>query len=346
MPQEPTYLDPKNDFAFKKIFGSEQNKDILITFLNDVLNHDHVGQIVEVTFLPTVKNPEIAAQKESLFDVLCRDQNGVQYIVEVQIARTDNFLKRAEYYASKAYSRQLEQGQDYSELKEVIFLAITDFVLFPKKNPGAVKTDHFILDKNTHEHDLKGFSFTFIELPKFKKKLHELENDTERWYFYLKHAPETVKAEYEELIKQTPILERAYDVLLRYNWNEAELNTYEGVLKNVRDAASKINYAHNEGIKQGRKAGIKEGIQKGREEGKKLGLQKGRLEGREEGEKLGLQKGRLEGRKEGKKEGEKLGLQKGAEKIAQQMFADGASTEKIQKWTGLSVAQIETLKGT
>ena len=309
MPQEATYLDPKNDFAFKKIFGSEQNKDILIAFLNDVLDHDHIGQIVEIAFLPTVKNPEVAAQKESLFDVLCRDQNGVQYIVEIQIARTDDFVKRAEYYAAKAYSKQLERGQDYSELKEVIFLAITDFVLFPKKNPDDVKTDHVILDKKTHEHDLKGFSFTFIELPKFKKKLHELESDKERWFYYLKHAPETVKAEYEELIKQSPILERAYDELLRYNWNEAELNTYEGVLKNVRDAASKINYARSEGMK----------------EGEKLGLQKG--------EKLGLQKG------------EKLGLQKGAEKIAKQMLTDGASVEKVQKWTGLSVAEIKALQG-
>ena len=66
----------------------------------------------------------------------------------------------------------------------------------------------------------------------------------------MKHAPETVKAEYEELIKQSPILERAYDALLRYNWNEAELNTYEGVLKNVRDAASKINYACREGCRK------------------------------------------------------------------------------------------------
>ena len=124
------FLDPKNDFAFKRIFGREENKDILIAFLNDMLDHHYIGQIVAVTFLLTIQDPDTVDQKESLLDVLCEDQLGRQYIVEMQIARTDHFLKRAQYYASKAYSRQLQRGHPYSDLKEVIFLAIVDFPLF------------------------------------------------------------------------------------------------------------------------------------------------------------------------------------------------------------------------
>ena len=231
-----TYLDPKNDFAFKKIFGREENKDILIAFLNDILDHEYIGQIVDVQFLPTVQNPDIAAKKQSILDVLCQDQDGVQYIVEMQVAKTAGFEKRAQYYASKAYSGQLEGGEGYEELKEVIFIAITDFVMFPEKE--AIKSDHILLDRKTGEHDLRDLYFTFIELPKFEKGIDELENNTERWYYYLKHAPKTFGEAYKKLISSTPVLERAYEALEKSAWSVEELRTYEQVLKRDRDNAA------------------------------------------------------------------------------------------------------------
>lgn len=91
--------------------------------------------------------PEIAAKKQRILDVLCTDQNGVQYIIEMQVAKTTGFEKRAQYYAAKAYARQLLPGEEYDQLKEVIFIAITDYVVFPEK--AAIKSDHLILDKQT-----------------------------------------------------------------------------------------------------------------------------------------------------------------------------------------------------
>jgi predicted transposase/invertase (TIGR01784 family) len=116
------FLDPKNDLAFRRIFGSEKNKDILIHFINDVLGLEGSDQIQEVTFQPTIQEPEIAVKKQSAVDVLCKDANGVLIIVEMQVAPQEGFEKRAQYYAAKAYSRQLNKGKlegaRYKDLKE------------------------------------------------------------------------------------------------------------------------------------------------------------------------------------------------------------------------------------
>ena len=148
------YLDPKNDVAFRKIFGTEKNKDILIHFLNDMLNFKGKSCIDTVEFLSPILDPEIALKKESIVDVLCKDKEGVQYIIEMQVSRSKGFEKRAQYYASKAYCRQADKSGVYANLKEIIFIAIANTVLFPDKK--EYKSDHIILDKNSHEHDLKG----------------------------------------------------------------------------------------------------------------------------------------------------------------------------------------------
>ena len=178
------FLDPKNDFAFRQVFGQEKNKDILIHFLNDVLDHTHIGRIVAVQFLERVHDPEIAAKKQSIVDIRCTDQTGREYIIEMQVAKQPGFEKRAQYYASKAYSRQLMPAAQYEQLKEVIFIAITDYIVFPEK--AAFKSDHLILDHKTQEHDLKDLYFTFIELPKFTKSTCELTSGLDYWCYYFK----------------------------------------------------------------------------------------------------------------------------------------------------------------
>ena len=131
------FLDPKNDVAFRRIFGTERNKDILIHFINDVLELKGANKIQEVTFLSPIQAPEIAAKKQSMVDVLCKDQNGVQIIIEMQVSPQEGFEKRAQYYAAKAYSRQLNKGKiegcRYQDLKAVIFIAIIDNIIFKDK---------------------------------------------------------------------------------------------------------------------------------------------------------------------------------------------------------------------
>src|SRR5271167_4021329 len=90
------FLDPKNDFCFKQIFGTEKNKDILIHFLNDMISFPDGAKIQTVTFLKPSQDPDAAAKKQSIVDVLCVDEKGSQYIVEMQVASTRGFEKRAQ----------------------------------------------------------------------------------------------------------------------------------------------------------------------------------------------------------------------------------------------------------
>jgi len=228
------FLDPKNDYAFKRIFGRKKNQDILIHFINDMLEFSGEACIKSVEFLQTNQDPEIAAAKQSSVDVMCTDELGRQYIVEMQVAKGQGFEKRAQYYAAKAYSRQLMEKELYINLKEIIFVAITDFEMFPDK--ADYKSNHVVLDKKTYSHDLKDFSFTFLELPKFKKSIDELSSIVEKWAYFFKHAEETTEDELSKIIGSDPVIKRAYEELNRFSWTEIELNTYEQEEKRALDA--------------------------------------------------------------------------------------------------------------
>ena len=268
------FLDPKNDFAFKSIFGTEKHKDILIHFINDMLEFVGENAIQNVSFLKTAKDPEIASQKQSLIDVLCTDSIGRQYIIEMQVAKTAGFEKRAQYYAAKAYGQQLQQGEDYTNLKEIIFIAITDFVMFPdKKNYYST---HCLLDKETYDHDLKDFSFSFLELPKFNKTIDELTNMIEKWEYFFKYAKNTSDEDLAKLVGADTIILEAYKALDRFHWTEIELNTYEQEEKRERDARSILNQA----VAEGKAEGIAEGEAIGEAKGKVLGKAEGIAEER------------------------------------------------------------------
>ncbi|WP_353277795.1 Rpn family recombination-promoting nuclease/putative transposase [Wolbachia endosymbiont (group A) of Agelastica alni] len=252
------FLDPKNNYTFRRIFGTEKNKDILIHFLNDILGRTGEAKIEDVAFLSPIQDPEIAAKKESIVDVLCRDSTGVRFICEVQVARTSGFEKRAQFYASKAYSSQAGVGDQYQNLKEVIFIAITDFILFSHKS--AYKSDHVILDKVTYEHDLKDFSFTFIELPKFPKtKEDQLENIVEKWCYFFKYASETSEKDLRKIVGSDVIIGKAYNELVGYNWTKEEQAMYEWIKKNEDDNVSCLKQKLNEGILIGHEKGKIEG---------------------------------------------------------------------------------------
>jgi predicted transposase/invertase (TIGR01784 family) len=265
------FLDPKNDVAFRRIFGSEKNKDILIHFINDVLELKSGDIIKEVTFLPTIQIPEIAAKKQSVIDVLCKDENGVQLIIEMQVSPQEGFEKRAQYYAAKAYSRQLNKGKEegarYIDLKSVIFIAISDNIIF--KDKVFYKSDHIILDKDSYTHDLKDFSFTFIELPKFKiTDINLLTNIIEKWCFFFKHADETSEADLRKIIGSDQVIERAYEELNQFNWTEEELLTYEQETKRIMDNKASEDYLIKTAEARGEARGEAKGAVKWKAEGK------------------------------------------------------------------------------
>ncbi|WP_419247533.1 Rpn family recombination-promoting nuclease/putative transposase [Wolbachia endosymbiont of Rhagoletis indifferens] len=216
----------------------------------------------------TIQDPDIAAKKQSIVDVLCRDENGVQVIVEMQVAKTKGFEKRAQYYAAKAYSRQADKGDQYHNLKEIIFIAIADCVLFPNKY--EYKSKHTIRDEDTNEHDLKDFYFIFIELPKFpKNKEDQLENIVEKWVYFFRYADETSEEELEKIIGSDVIIKKAYEELNRFNWSEKEFIAYEQEIKRILDEQAVLAQKLDDATEKGREEGILIGREKGREEGEK-----------------------------------------------------------------------------
>lgn len=274
------FLDPKNDIAFKRIFGTEEHKDILMHFLNDVLNLSGARHIEDVEFLSPIQDPEIVAKKQSIVDVLCRDAQGIQYIIEMQVAKTKGFEKRAQYYASKAYGNQANVGENYYNLKEVIFIAIADCIIFPEK--VAYKSDHVLLDKDTQDHDLKDLVFTFIELPKFTKKPGDvLEGIIEQWCYFFKYAEATREADLSKIFGTHSIVTQAYKALDKFHWTENELRLYEQEKKRVMDERAileqKLDDALEKGLTQGRAEGKAEGIETGKAEGRAEGIETGKL---------------------------------------------------------------------
>jgi predicted transposase/invertase (TIGR01784 family) len=308
------FLDPKNDVAFRKIFGSEKNKDILIKFLNDMIVFKEKKPIEEVTFLKPIQDPLIAQKKTSIVDVLCADGLGNTYIVEMQVAKDKGFEKRAQYYAAKAYCSQLDVNGKYEQLKEVIFLAITNFVMFPEKT--AYKSDHIILDKETHEHNLKDFSFTFLELPKVKKTFQDSVSMIEKWAYFFNNAKNTTEEEAEILLESTNPLSRAYCELMQFSWTEQEYTAYEQLKKKEDDLVACMDQKLDEGIEIGEVKGIKKGIKIGEAKGIKIGEAKGI----------------------------KIGEKKAKMQMAKDLLKAGVKIEVIMSASQLSREEIEALK--
>lgn len=240
------YADPKNDLVFKKLFGNEENKELLIDFINKVLPNKHVK---DIEYLPTNLEPDIRIKKQSILDVLCTDENGSKYIIEMQNAKEKGFEERAVYYASKTYATQMDKGGKYADLKEVIFIAITDFIMFPKKEDYI--STHTIRDNKTNEHDLKGFSFAFLELPKFNKQGNPQNID--QWCDLFKNAKNC-----KSVNTTDPIMKKAYETLEISNWSEQDLLDYQAYEKIILDNQAREDQVRDEGISIGKTKGINE----------------------------------------------------------------------------------------
>ncbi|MGL9759689.1 MAG: Rpn family recombination-promoting nuclease/putative transposase, partial [Wolbachia sp.] len=179
-------------------------------------------------------DPEIASDKQSIVDVLCKDSFGNRYIAEMQLARDKGFEKRAQLYAAKAYSRQ---SGNYIDFKKVFFIAISNSTLFPTEVEYI--STHNIRDIKTNGHYLKDFQFVFIELPKFtKSRVEELESTTERWCFFFKHAEDTTDEDLKDIAEKSPIIKLAYDELDKFSWEEEDLAAYEERVLSVQKEAA------------------------------------------------------------------------------------------------------------
>ena len=258
-------LDPKNDWAFKQLFGEEKNKRILISFLNDVLD-EHVLQgnkITNVTFLKVELDSEIAMLRQSIVDVLCKTKDGTHFILEMQKASDSGFIQRAVEYASRVYLSQRPKEKKkkndkggYKKMRPVIFLAVMEETLFPHKK--AYLSHHQIRDIITCEHDMKQMSFSFLELSKFHKEFGKLETNVEKWVYFFKHAENIEPERLKEILKEKSALGDAYKALERSGYTMEQLLEYDRYRLKEEEIAARLSDAEEKGAERERKKAEKE----------------------------------------------------------------------------------------
>ncbi len=215
------FVDVKNDIAFRKIFGNEKKTEIIISFLNAILKLEGDNRIKGVSIVNPFQLPRIAGEKASIIDVRAIDLKSRQFVIEMQIAETNGFDKRVQYYSCRDYSMQIDKGEDYPRLKPTYFIGILDFNYFDSKN---YLSHHLLLDSETYEHKLKDIKFTFIELNKFTKEIDELETLVEKWVFFIKKSDELEVIPGN--IDDKGLLAAYYDAD-KHSWTKEELRAYD-----------------------------------------------------------------------------------------------------------------------
>lgn len=241
------FVDPQNDVAFKKIFGNEEHKEILISFLNAVLDLQGDKEIADVELLNPYQAPKLQGLKFTLLDIRARDKRGVTFIVEMQVESVVGFKKRFLYYACKAYSGQIGRGDDYPRLNQVIFIGILNFIGF--EDEEAYISRHLILNQKTHKQEIEDLELCFIELPKFNKHEDALTTLLDKWVYFLKHA-----AHLTEVPAHTddPALQTAYEVAERFRWSDEELEVYDYWSMKAQDERGALTMAEQRGEQRGR----------------------------------------------------------------------------------------------
>ena len=259
------FADPKNDIAFKKIFGDENHKEVLISFLNAVLDFQGEQTIVEVELTNPYQVPKIEALKETILDIKVTNQKQEHFIVEMQKKDLGDFAKRSLYYTSKAYVNQLDAGKNYHKLKKVYFIGLLNFTMFEGQ---SCISRHLILNQETNTQDLDDFEFCFIELQKFSKPLGQLSTLLDKWIYFIKNASslEMVPKEFTG----NSALEQAFDSAQMYNWNREEMDVYDYMHLKAWDEINAIDTAVKKAEKRAKQEGLEQGLELGIEQEQRL----------------------------------------------------------------------------
>jgi predicted transposase/invertase (TIGR01784 family) len=237
------FINPKTDFAFKKIFGSTDSKDILISFLNALL---YEGQpiIEDLEIIDPYSASRVRGLKDTYLDVKAQITGNKTVIIEMQVLNVAAFDKRVLYNAAKAYSTQLKSGEGYSKLNPVIALTITDFEMFENQEEVI---SHFVFKEKQKLFDYPNneLEMVFVELPKFHKELVELETLTEKWIYFIKNTSrlETVP----ETMGTVPEIQKAFGIANQANLNRQELEDLENREMFIEDQRGAILKGRQEG---------------------------------------------------------------------------------------------------
>lgn len=239
------FVDVTNDIAFRKIFGNENKKNALISFLNAVIKLPNNSIVNDVEILNPNQLPKLSEGKSTILDVKAKDNNGNTFIVEMQIAENEFFHKRVLYYTSQSYTAQIGKGDEYGKLKPVYFIGILEFTI--DKSPSYFNC-HQVLNIETKEKIFEDVEFNLIELPKFNKQISELTSSIDQWVYFIKNA-ENLEV-IPESVTDLGLLE-AYHQADKFTWQQRELDDYIRAGIKSGDEKYQVETAEKKGIKKG-----------------------------------------------------------------------------------------------
>lgn len=259
------FVNPFTDFGFKKLFGEEVNKDLLLDFLNELLKEEQ-GQITNITYLKNEQLGITDLDRKAIFDIYCENEKGEKFIVELQKTKQKFFKDRTVYYSTfPIRDLALKNNWDF-KLNAVYTIAILDFVFDHDINePEKYRYDVKLSDIETHKVFFDKLTFIYLEMPKFNKKLDQLETRFDKWLYVLKNLGQLDKVPNNLRGK---IFEKLFETAEIAKFDPQQVQSYEESLKYYRDLNNSINTAKEDGEIIGHAKGLAEGIEKGIIEGK------------------------------------------------------------------------------
>ena len=309
------YLDPKADLTFKKIFG--KHPDLLMSLLNALLPLREDQEIKSIEYQNNELVPRNPRLKNTIVDVRCKDIEGRQFSVEMQMEWTTAFMQRVLFNASKIYVSQPQRGDDYDSLHPVYSLNLVNDIF--EKDVPEYRHDYSIVHDKYSNKVIEGLHFTFIELPKFTPHTMTEKRMAVLWLRFLTEIKDGTRNVPKDL-QEDPSIHKALGELEESAYSEAELQAYDKFWDCVSTEVTLINGKTREATEKGFKKGFEKGQAKGFEKGQAKGFEKGREEGREEGE-----------------------LSQSLA-IAGNLLSMGMSVKYVTQATGLTEAQVKNLK--
>lgn len=247
------YINLLTDFGFKRVFGTEPNKHLLVDFLNTLLPNDR--QIADITFKNNEAVGNTTIDRKAIFDIYCQGTNGERFIVELQKAKQNFFKDRSVFYATFPIQEQALKGDWNFKLAPVYAVGILDFVFDDHRNSETLIHTVDLKDQNCNVFYDK-LKFIYIELPKFQKTLAELETHGDKWLFILKNLAELTD---RPVNFQEEIFNELFDVAEIANFSAIEQDSYQNSLKYYRDLNNVVDTSREEGRAEGRVEGRAEG---------------------------------------------------------------------------------------
>jgi len=245
------YVDPLSDFGFKLLFGSEPNKDLLIGFLNGMFEGKKI--VTDLTFIQNEQQGPQSAFRKSIFDLICIDQFGTKFIIEVQRVYQHYFKDRAVYYTSTLIHEQGPKGKSKWDfmLMEVYLIALMDFS-FEDSLPDTYLHRVHLVEEATGKIFYEKLGYIFVEIPKFKKPVKDLKTDLDRWLYVLKNMSNLQKI---PVFLDKRIFQKLFTIAEVSKLTKEEYMKYEKSLMAKWDEYAVLTTAKKEGKMEGRLEG-------------------------------------------------------------------------------------------